>query len=235
MCFWDSTGVKALVVIFVFTGLKVLCCLTEDLVDFRPIQWVYLVDWKSLRVQIAINCSLSYALFSMFIVLSISFHVHLCYADSVTLTFENIASQCDVAADTATMNSFTTSLLGQRLPSARERLPFVFEGLYIINFIIVVGGAGWDNQQSMASGVGSPWLLLRNIPPQVEGNTLKTLCSQHGPLQSFFVNTNSCQALIKYSTKEEGLKAQKSLNSCVMYEMTIGAEFVNDSEVHNYR
>lgn len=66
---------------------------------------------------------------------------------------------------------------------------------------------------------------------QVDGNTFKTLCSQHGPLQSFFVNTNSGQALIRYTTKEEALKAQKSLNSCVMYEATIIAEFVEESEV----
>lgn len=106
---------------------------------------------------------------------------------------------------------------------------------YVNTNCFTVGAAsGWDNQQTMGGG-SSPWLLLRNLPPQVDGNTLKTLCSQHGPLQSFFVNTNSGQALIRYTTKDEALKAQKSLNSCTMYEATITAEFVDESEVRETR
>ncbi|XP_067950415.1 trinucleotide repeat-containing gene 6C protein-like isoform X2 [Watersipora subatra] len=90
--------------------------------------------------------------------------------------------------------------------------------------------ASWDSQSGLSSA-SNPWLILRNLPHQVDGNTLKTLCQQHGPLQHFFVSSNSGQALVRYTAKEEALKAQKSLNSCPMYEATITAEFIDENEV----
>ncbi|KAF6019699.1 TNRC6C [Bugula neritina] len=92
-------------------------------------------------------------------------------------------------------------------------------------------GSSWDNQQALLSSVNVPWLLLRTVPALGDGNLLKTLCSQHGPLQNFFVNANNGQALVRYNTKEESSKAQKNLNSCSFGETTIMAEFVDESEV----
>jgi len=97
--------------------------------------------------------------------------------------------------------------------------------------VIVVVGSSWDNQQALLSSVNVPWLLLRTVPALGDGNLLKTLCSQHGPLQNFFVNANNGQALVRYNTKEESSKAQKNLNSCSFGETTIMAEFVDESEV----
>ena len=41
---------------------------------------------------------------------------------------------------------------------------------------------------------------------QIDGSTLKTLCMQHGPLQSFHLYLNHSIALAKYSTREEANK-----------------------------
>ncbi len=65
---------------------------------------------------------------------------------------------------------------------------------------------------------------------QIDGSTMKTLCSQHGPLQAFYLNLHYGQALVRYNTKEEAMKAQKSLNTCILGNTTIIAEFVSDHE-----
>ncbi|XP_071444399.1 protein Gawky isoform X1 [Hetaerina americana] len=80
---------------------------------------------------------------------------------------------------------------------------------------------------------GSTWLLLRNLTPQIDGSTLKTLCLQHGPLQSFHLYLNHELALAKYSTREEAAKAQGALNNCVLGNTTIFAESPGESEVHS--
>ncbi|XP_034242779.1 protein Gawky isoform X1 [Thrips palmi] len=85
------------------------------------------------------------------------------------------------------------------------------------------GTAGW----------GSTWLLLKNLTPQIDGSTLKTLCLQHGPLQSFHLYLNHGIALAKYQSREEANKAQAALNNCVLSNTTIFAESPSDSEVHN--
>ena len=98
-------------------------------------------------------------------------------------------------------------------------------------FIVVTAvGSGWDSQSSVLNS-GSTWLVLRNLTPQIDGATLKTLCSQHGPLLNFFVNQNNGQALVQYASRLEGQKAHKSLNSCVLGNTTIMTEFVDESEV----
>lgn len=78
---------------------------------------------------------------------------------------------------------------------------------------------------------GSTWLVVRNVTPQTDGAILKTLCSQHGPLLNFFVNQSNGQALVQYATRQEGMKAHRSLNSCVLGNTTILTEFVDESEV----
>lgn len=59
-----------------------------------------------------------------------------------------------------------------------------------------------------AGGLGNShaWLLLRNLTPQIDGSTLKTLCCQHGPLQKFHLYASHGVALVKYSTSEEAGK-----------------------------
>lgn len=64
-------------------------------------------------------------------------------------------------------------------------------------------GAGGAN-----SGWVSPstWLLLKNLTPQIDGSTLKTLCMQHGPVQDFRLYLNHGIALAKYSSRDEAIK-----------------------------
>ena len=72
----------------------------------------------------------------------------------------------------------------------------------------------WGLGQSNAPGGGgnggwvspSTWLLLRNLTPQIDGSTLKTLCMQHGPVQDFRLYLNHGIALAKYSSRDESSK-----------------------------
>ncbi|GLH02954.1 Protein Gawky, partial [Gryllus bimaculatus] len=94
------------------------------------------------------------------------------------------------------------------------------------------GSGGWGSASSGWAPQSSAWLLLRNLTPQIDGSTLKTLCVQHGPLQNFHLYLNHGIALAKYSTREEANKAQGALNNCVLGNTTIFAESPGDSDVH---
>jgi len=85
-----------------------------------------------------------------------------------------------------------------------------------------------------SGGLGNShaWLLLRNLTPQIDGSTLKTLCCQHGPLQKFHLYTSHGVALVKYSSSEEAAKAQRALNNCLLNNTTILAETAGE-DVHN--
>lgn len=48
--------------------------------------------------------------------------------------------------------------------------------------------------------------------PQIDGSTLRTLCMQHGPLVTFHLSLPHGNALVRYGSKEEVVKAQKSLH-----------------------
>ncbi|XP_064423671.1 trinucleotide repeat-containing gene 6C protein isoform X3 [Latimeria chalumnae] len=101
-----------------------------------------------------------------------------------------------------------------------------------------VGHLGWASTYSSGStwstdnsGRTSSWLVLRNLTPQIDGSTLRTLCLQHGPLITFHLNLTQGNAVVRYSSKEEAAKAQKSLHMCVLGNTTILAEFVSEEEV----
>ncbi|KAK0168678.1 hypothetical protein PV327_002454 [Microctonus hyperodae] len=90
-------------------------------------------------------------------------------------------------------------------------------------------GSGGGNGGWLVAGT---WLLLKNLTPQIDGSTLKTLCMQHGPVQDFRLYLNHGIALTKYSSRDEASKAQGALNNCVLGNTTIFAESPADSEVH---
>ncbi|XP_020288424.1 trinucleotide repeat-containing gene 6C protein isoform X2 [Pseudomyrmex gracilis] len=94
--------------------------------------------------------------------------------------------------------------------------------------------SSWGLQSSTVSNSAwtSTWLLLKNLTPQIDGSTLKTLCMQHGPVQDFRLYQNHGIALTKYSSRDEAMKAQGALNNCVLGNTTIFAESPADSEVH---
>ncbi|CAB3361831.1 Hypothetical predicted protein [Cloeon dipterum] len=92
---------------------------------------------------------------------------------------------------------------------------------------------GGTSSWSTGGWGGSTWLLLRNLTPQIDGSTLKTLCLQHGPLLNFHLYLNHGLAMAKYQTREEAAKAQGALNNCVLSNTTIFAESPADSEVHS--
>ncbi|KAI5936215.1 Trinucleotide repeat-containing gene 6C protein [Manis javanica] len=92
-------------------------------------------------------------------------------------------------------------------------------------------GSAWSTD---TSGRTSSWLVLRNLTPQIDGSTLRTLCLQHGPLITFHLNLTQGNAVVRYSSKEEAAKAQKSLHMCVLGNTTILAEFAGEEEVSRF-
>ncbi|KAF6097815.1 trinucleotide repeat containing adaptor 6C [Phyllostomus discolor] len=103
------------------------------------------------------------------------------------------------------------------------------------------GPLGWTSSYSSGSawstdtsGRSSSWLVLRNLTPQIDGSTLRTLCLQHGPLATFHLNLTQGNAVVRYSSKEEAAKAQKSLHMCVLGNTTILAEFAGEEEVNRF-
>lgn len=91
---------------------------------------------------------------------------------------------------------------------------------------VAASGAWTANSQ-----LPSTWLILKNLTPQIDGSTLKTLCMQHGPLVNFYLSLNHGFALVNYGSREEAAKAQGNLNNCLLSNTTILAEFANDAEV----
>ena len=52
---------------------------------------------------------------------------------------------------------------------------------------------------------------------------------QHGPLQMFYLNQG--MALVRYNTRQEAVKAQNALDSCILSNTTILAECIGETEV----
>ncbi|XP_036692732.1 trinucleotide repeat-containing gene 6C protein isoform X6 [Balaenoptera musculus] len=98
-------------------------------------------------------------------------------------------------------------------------------------YLLKSGGSAWSTD---TSGRTSSWLVLRNLTPQIDGSTLRTLCLQHGPLITFHLNLTQGNAVVRYSSKEEAAKAQKSLHMCVLGNTTILAEFAGEEEVNRF-
>lgn len=75
------------------------------------------------------------------------------------------------------------------------------------------GGGPWSGMQQGGGNIpGRGWLLLKNLTPQIDGSTLKTLCLQHGPLDSFHLYLNHGIALALYSSREEANKVRYTHN-----------------------
>lgn len=70
---------------------------------------------------------------------------------------------------------------------------------------------GWGSNNGGANGSaeGPCWLLLKNLTPQIDGSTLKTLCNQHtqhGPLRAFHLFLNQGLALAQFTTSSNAQK-----------------------------
>ena len=91
---------------------------------------------------------------------------------------------------------------------------------------------GWSSGQNGSSGAPDQptWLLLKNLTPQIDGSTLKTLCIQHGPLKNFHLFLNNGIALVMYASGREATKAQKALNNCLLGNTTIQANMTTENE-----
>ncbi|MGH0178627.1 UNVERIFIED_CONTAM: hypothetical protein FKN15_005607 [Acipenser sinensis] len=118
--------------------------------------------------------------------------------------------------------------------SSKEEAAKAQKSLHIlaeIQSLIPIPGTTWSTDSSART---SSWLVLRNLTPQIDGSTLRTLCMQHGPLLTFHLNLTQGNAVVRYSSKEEAAKAQKSLHMCVLGNTTILAEFAGEEEVNRF-
>ncbi|XP_038064720.1 trinucleotide repeat-containing gene 6C protein-like isoform X2 [Patiria miniata] len=102
------------------------------------------------------------------------------------------------------------------------------------------GGRTWDRSHSTSgawpgSEGATNWLVLRNLTPQIDGSTLRLLCHQHGPLEHFHMNLSQGTAIIAYKTRDEAVKAQRSLNTCVLSNTTIIADFATSADIARSR
>ncbi|XP_072298719.1 trinucleotide repeat-containing gene 6A protein-like isoform X3 [Eucyclogobius newberryi] len=91
-------------------------------------------------------------------------------------------------------------------------------------------GSSWSD----GSSGRTQWLVLKNLTPQIDGSTLKTLCMQHGPLDTFHLNLPHGNAVVCYRSKEEAAKAQKSLHMCVLGNTTILADIATEEEIKGF-
>ena len=69
---------------------------------------------------------------------------------------------------------------------------------------------GWSSGHNGSSDSGNQtaWLLLKNMTPQIDGATLKTLCIQHGPLKAFQLYLNQGLALVQYAASRDAIKVR---------------------------
>lgn len=91
--------------------------------------------------------------------------------------------------------------------------------------------SGWEQQ---GGGGSCTFLVLKNLTPQIDGSTLKTLCMQHGPLQRFHLFLKHGLALAQYSSREEAAKAQSALHNCVLSNTTMLAYIPSEAEVAQF-
>ncbi|KPM09553.1 RNA binding domain containing protein 4 [Sarcoptes scabiei] len=80
----------------------------------------------------------------------------------------------------------------------------------------------------------SEYLRLRNLTPQIDGSTLKTLCLQHGPLNQFHLSLNHGVAIVRYANRDQAIKAQSALNNCVLGNTRIIADLPMNNEIQQY-
>ncbi|XP_051789288.1 trinucleotide repeat-containing gene 6A protein-like [Erpetoichthys calabaricus] len=121
-------------------------------------------------------------------------------------------------------------LTGQKPPSSWESSSLRLGGWGTLDSRYNSGSTWGEN----GSGRTTNWLVLKNLTPQIDGSTLRTLCMQHGPLITFHLNLPHGNALVRYSSKEEAAKAQKSLHMCVLGNTTILAEFASEEEINRF-
>ena len=154
---------------------------------------------------------------------------------SPTWSFNNPTSTENKMKDSWNNGGITTSTLtpmGQDLWGKSGRTPPGLGGWPSTT----ASSNGWSTGQNGANGNLSDmptWLLLKNLTPQIDGATLKTLCIQHGPLKNFHLFLNNGIALVMYATGREATKAQKALNNCLLNNTTIQANITNEAEANN--
>ncbi|KAI1883924.1 hypothetical protein AGOR_G00221090 [Albula goreensis] len=121
-------------------------------------------------------------------------------------------------------------LTSQKQPSSWDSAPLRLGGWGTSDSRYTPGSSWGDS----SSGRTTNWLVLKNLTPQIDGSTLRTLCMQHGPLITFHLNLPHGNAVVCYSSREEAAKAQKSLHMCVLGNTTILAEFASEEEISRF-
>ncbi len=122
-------------------------------------------------------------------------------------------------------SSGLTSQIGQDLWGAKTPASSANRGPPGLSQPVSTSQSGWPSTSAASSngwstnsgapgegGSGSGWLILKNLTPQIDGSTLKTLCMQHGPLQHFDLYLNHSIALVMYASGREAAKVSNRNN-----------------------
>uniref|UniRef100_A0A674N838 Trinucleotide repeat containing adaptor 6A n=1 Tax=Takifugu rubripes TaxID=31033 RepID=A0A674N838_TAKRU len=83
-------------------------------------------------------------------------------------------------------------------------------------------GSSWSDSSSSGR---TQWLVLKNLTPQIDGSTLRTLCMQHGPLNTFHLNLPHGNRLAN---------CVRCILQCVLGNTTILAEFASEEEINRF-
>lgn len=84
-------------------------------------------------------------------------------------------------------------------------------------------GSHWEQ-------LGSLWVVLHGLPPQMDQTRLKALCGQHGVVTAFCPNPGLSAALVQYRCAQEAANAQSNLHCCVIANSAIHAQVVGEEE-----
>lgn len=79
----------------------------------------------------------------------------------------------------------------------------------------------------------SAWLLLNNLMPQIDGSTVKRLCTDQGTLKAFHLDASRGRAMVHYATILEANEALKSLNNCQLGNKTVQAFAISNLDATN--
>ncbi|XP_065899629.1 trinucleotide repeat-containing gene 6C protein-like isoform X3 [Dysidea avara] len=86
----------------------------------------------------------------------------------------------------------------------------------------------------LPSNSPSCWLVLRNLPPQLDQSTLRDLCSENGLVQTFFMNETMQSGLVRYSSSSEAMEAKIKLERVGVHGINLVVDFASDSDIGEF-
>ncbi|GFR99788.1 trinucleotide repeat-containing gene 6C protein [Elysia marginata] len=87
-------------------------------------------------------------------------------------------------------------------------------------------GSNWNDNRSLSSS----WIILKNLSHGLNSSTVRSLCSQYGPVNNFYPVPHQQLALIQFSTREAAFAAVAGLNKICIMDSSISAEIIGEAD-----